>query len=42
MASLDYTGSRRLSRGMPRPTAEELGLSIRPELIAELAAKLKK
>jgi hypothetical protein len=42
MASLDYSGSRRLSREMPRPKAEELGLSVRPELVAELTAKLKK
>jgi hypothetical protein len=42
MASLDYRGSRRLSRGMPGPKAEGLGLSVRPELVAESAAKLKK
>jgi hypothetical protein len=42
MASLDYRGSRRLSRGMPRLKAEDLGLSVRPELVAESAVKLKK
>jgi hypothetical protein len=42
MAFLDYRGSRQLSREIPGPKAEDVGLSVRPELAAELTGKLGK